>query len=144
MGVAGMVHALELLHGLLTENGRLIDMHPNGEPAPITVRLGDEHHLVGWVREESDYITYEQADEALATAVSRHLFTVQTQTTFAFTTYADDLASIQTYLAENWSEATIEPLVARRIADLLQTPLPDSEVILEEIVKIALLKPLRQ
>ena len=51
MEAEGMVHALKQIHGLLAPGGCLIDMHPNGEPPPITVRLGDEHHLVGWVRE---------------------------------------------------------------------------------------------
>ena len=139
MGAAGMVHALELIHEMLTANGRLIDIHPNGEPPPITVRLGDERHLVGWVREESDYVSYGQADDALETAVARRLYTRDQQTTFAFTTYADDLPGLQSYLAENWSDGYIEPLVARRIEDLLHTALPDSGLILEEIIKITLL-----
>ena len=65
-----MVHALKLIHQLLATNGRLIDIHPIGEPPPITIRLGDEHHLVGWMRETVEYDPYALAEEALETAVS--------------------------------------------------------------------------
>ena len=116
-----MVHALKQIHSLVAPGGCLIDMHPNGEPPPITVRLGSEHHLVGWIRETIEYDPYELADEALETAVSLNLYNLRTQDTFAFTTTFDSLPDLQQYLAEEWSNGYIEDLVAmrKRRSDLL-------------------------
>jgi len=136
-----MVHALKQIHKLLTPNGRLIDMHPNGEPPPITVRLGEDQHLVGWVRELSDYEAYALADEALKTAVSLNLYQVQIQETFAFITMCDSLADLQHYLANEWNDAFLEDLVAMQIESLMRTSTSDQEIILKEIVKIAYLQP---
>ena len=136
-----MVHALKQIHGLLAPGGCLIDMHPNGEPPPITVRLGEEHHLVGWVRETVEYDPYELADEALETAVSLNLYNLHKQDTFAFITYCDSLADLQNYLAEDWSNAYIEELVVMQIESMMHSPIPDQEIIVKEIVKIARLQP---
>lgn len=136
-----MVHALKLIHGLLAPGGHLIDMHPNGEPPPIMVRLGDEHHLVGWIRETVEYDPYELADAALATAVSQQLYHLSIQDTFAFITTCDSLADLQQYLAEEWSNGYIEDLVAMQIESMMRSPVPDQEIILKEIVKIARLQP---
>ena len=136
-----MVHALKQIHNLLSPTGRLIDMHPNGEPPPITVRIGEEQHLVGWVRELSDYEAYALADEALKTAVSRNLYQMQSQDTFAFITICDTLADLQHYLANEWSDAFLEDLVAMQIESMMRAPTSDTEIILKEIVKISHLQP---
>ena len=141
MATEGMVHALKQIHNLLSPNGRLIDMHPNGEPPPITVRLGEEQHLVGWVRELSDYESYALAGEALKTAVSHNLYQMQSQDTFAFITICDTLADLQHYLANEWSDAFLEDLVAMQIESILRTSTSDQEIILKEIVKISHLQP---
>jgi hypothetical protein len=136
-----MVHALEQVHFLLKPDGFLIDIHPTPEPPPIDVRLGTETHRVGWVREVDDYCEYVAADEALTTAVSRNLYTWQKQDTFAFTTYADTILDLRRHLAQTWNDAIIDEDVIRRTLDLMQTPIPDQEVILREVIKIARLKP---
>ena len=137
-----MVHALEQIHGLLAPGGCLIDMHPNGEPPPITVRLGNEHHLVGWVRETVEYDPYELADEALETAVALNLYQLHTQDSFAFTTSCDTLTDLQQYLAEEWPNAYIEDLVAMQIESMMHSTIRDQEICIKEIIKIARLKPL--
>jgi len=136
-----MVHALAKIHTLLKPDGILIDIHPLPEPPPIEVRLGADVYPVGWVREVDDYCEYVAADEALATAVSRQLYTWQKQGTFAFTTYADTILALRDHLAETWNDAIIDPDVIRRAQDLMQTPNPDQEVILREVIQIARLKP---
>jgi hypothetical protein len=142
MGAEGMVDALKQILPFLAAGGRLIDIHPNGDPPPLQVRLGDVTRLVGWVREESDYESYLLADAALATAVQRGWYHWQVRETFAFTTYFDTVADLRTYLAAEWSDAYIEDLVAMEIESLLQTAVPDKEIILEEIVRIGHLSPL--
>jgi hypothetical protein len=142
MTAEGMVHALKKIHHLLTPTGTLIDMHPTGDPPPITVRLGNEQHLVGWIREAYEDNPYEQADEALTTAVSQNLYQRQTHDTFAFITYFDTLSDLQQYLEAEWTDAHFEDLVAMQIESMMQTPVPDKEIIIKEIVHIITLKPL--
>lgn len=137
-----MGHALEKIYYLLKPNGRLIDMHPNGEPPPITVQLGKESHLVGWVREGASYEKYDLADQALDTAVSHNLYQTRAQETFNFTTYADSLADLQTYLATEWTDAYIEDLVAMQIEAIMQSSIADKKITVREIVKIVYLKPI--
>ncbi|KAA3664743.1 MAG: hypothetical protein DWQ04_04130 [Chloroflexi bacterium] len=142
-----MVHALKQICSLLAPGGCLIDMHPISEPAPITVRLADEHHLVGWVREDSDYDAYLLADEALETVtsaalsagVSQHIYHLQSAETFAFITYFDTLSDLRQFLADEWSAAYLEDLVAMQIESLMHSPVPDQEIIVKEIVQISLL-----
>jgi hypothetical protein len=139
-----MVHALETIHYLLEPDGFLIDIHPVAEPPPIEVRLGQETQIVGWVREVDDYCEYVAADDALQTAVSRHLYAWQKHGTFAFTTYADTILDLRDHLAETWNDAIIDNDVIRRAQDLMQTAVADKEVILREVIQIARLKPLPQ
>jgi hypothetical protein len=136
-----MGHALEQIHYLLKPDGILIDIHPTPEPPPIDVRLGNDIQTVGWVREVDDYCEYVAADEALETAVTRNLYAWQKQSTFAFTTYADTIFDLRDHLAETWTDAIIDNDVIRRALDLMQTPDPNKEVILREVIKIARLRP---
>ena len=50
-----MVHALETIHGLLKPDGRLIDIHPSGDPPPIIVRIGERSEIAGWLQETDDF-----------------------------------------------------------------------------------------
>ena len=135
-----MVHALEQIHFLLKENGRLIDIHPQPEPPPIFVRLGADRHPVGWVRETDDYCEYAQADDALDEVVARGLYQWEQRGRFAFVTYADSIADLQTHLAETWNDAIIEDRVAQRTEELMASIEPEKEVILHEVIQIARLR----
>ena len=68
-----MVHALEIIHGLLKKDGLLIDIHPNGEPPPIEVHVAGEVLLAGYLEEEADFVEYFEADGALADVTARGL-----------------------------------------------------------------------
>ena len=140
MTAEGMGHALQKIHHLLKPKGRLIDMHPIGEPPPITVCIGEETHLVGWVREGSAYEKYILADEALKTAVANNLYHKRKEDTFAFTTYCDSLTDLQTYLANEWTDAYIEDLVAMQIESIMQSSITNKLIVLKEIIKITQLQ----
>lgn len=137
-----MVHALEKIHWLLKPDGRLIDIHPSGQPPPIMVRVGAERFLAGWLKEEDDYIEYAQADGALGQVVRQGLFVLERRETFAFTTCADTLSDLRHYLAKTWQKAIIEDNVARRIDELMSNIERDKEIIVREVIKIARLRPL--
>ncbi len=142
MAPESMVHALEIVHGLLTPVGRLVDLHPSGQPPPLEVRIGRKRYCAGWLRETDDYVEYEQASAALQSVAQRGLFAWEEQRTFAFTTYADSLVELQAYLAREWQDAVIDDQVARQIADWLRVVGGEKEISLREIVAISSLRPL--
>lgn len=132
-----MVHALELVHDLLVEGGALVDIHPTGEPPRIEVRLGDQLHLAGWLHETDDYIEYTQASQALNEVVSKGLFALEREGVFSFSTCADSLGDLCSYLEETWQDAVIDEQVAGVVEEIMQSPEVDKEIILREQVFIA-------
>jgi hypothetical protein len=102
-----MVHALEQIHDLLKPGGHLIDVHPTGEPVKFIRPLDGYEHFIGNLQETDDYIEYQQADDALETAVSKGLFQVRETKEFNFHTYANSFENLKTFLKENWSDAVI-------------------------------------
>ncbi len=86
-----MVHALEKIHELLEPDGRLIDIHPSGEPPPIEVRVGQQVTVVGWMKETDDFVEYAQASAALSEAIERGWLDVERKGMFEFVTHADSI-----------------------------------------------------
>lgn len=143
MEPGSMVHALKQIQGLLkVGNGRLLDIHPNGEPPPIFVRLDSERHLAGWIQEESDYVSYAQADEALQESVHRGWFHREAQQLITFATYATDLQTLRDFLQENWKDAWIEDLVAMQINNQLSHLAIQKEIIVEEQILLSRYLPI--
>jgi hypothetical protein len=137
-----MVHALEIIHGLLIPDGFLLDMHPFGEPPPIEVRVGDAYFLAGWLKEADDYVEYFNADQAMQAVVERGLFSIEGTGTFTFNTYATSLEDLRAYIKEDWEDAQIDDQVAGRVDDLWKSPINEKEIVLRELVKITRLRPL--
>ena len=136
-----MVHALETVHGLLKPDGRLIDIHPSGEPPLFIVRSGERSEIAGWLEETDDFIEYRQAEAALTQAVSDRLFTVERRSTFLFNLYADTFAELSAYLEANWSDAVIPSDTAAHAKALQKTARGKTEVLLREQVWISRLRP---
>jgi hypothetical protein len=136
-----MVHALEIIHGLLDPAGFLLDIHPLGEPPPIEVRVGESYFLAGWLKEADDYVEYLHADQALQAVVERGLFTIEGTGTFTFNTYASSLEDLRAYIMEDWEDARIDDQVAGRVEDLWKSPVNEKELVLRELVKITRLRP---
>ena len=136
-----MVHALEKVHRLIKPDGKLIDIHPTPEPASIEVRLGERIIPAGWLQETDDYVEYELADTALTNVVNTGLFTLERQGAFTFVSYADTLAELREYLADEWQDAIIDDLTAMRAEELLGTFERDKELILRESIRIARYRP---
>ena len=136
-----MVHALEKIHELLEPDGRLIDIHPSGEPPPIEVRVGQQVTVVGWMKETDDFIEYAQASAALSEAIGRGRFDVERKGTFEFVTHADSISDLREYLAKEWKDAILEEAVMAKAAELLDTPECDKELMVREQIRIARLRP---
>lgn len=136
-----MVHALKTVHSLLKPDGRLIDIHPNGEPPPIIVRSGGRSEIAGWLEETDDFIEYEQAEAALAQAVRERLFSIEKQSSFIFNIYADTFAELSAYLEANWSDAVILPDTVVHAEALETTARGKTDALLGETVRISQLRP---
>lgn len=122
-------------------NGRLLDIHPNGEPSPIYVRLDDERQLVGWIQEETDYVKYGQADDALHEAVQRGWFSLAKKKLITFPTFATNLQDLREYLRKNWKDAWIEDLVAMQIENQFSNLAREKEIIVEEKIWMSRFQP---
>ena len=136
-----MVHALERIHQLLEPDGRLIDIHPSGEPPPIEVRVGQRATVVGWMKETDDFIEYAQAAAALSQVIERGWFDFERKGTFEFATHADSVSALREYLAKEWKDAILEETVIARATELLNTPERDTALIVREQIRIARLRP---
>jgi hypothetical protein len=136
MEPAGMVHALEIIRRLLRPHGKLIDIHPVGEPSPVEVRVGGQTTLVGWLTETDDFVEYGQADAALAQAVQRRLFVLEREATFPFITHADSMSELREYLAKEWKDAILDDQTARKAENLLAGAERDKELLVHDRVHI--------
>ena len=131
-----MVHALEIIRRLLRPHGKLIDIHPVGEPSPVEVRVGGQTTLVGRLTETDDFVEYGQADAALAQAVQRRLFVLEREATFPFITHADSMSELREYLAKEWKDAILDDQTARKAQELLAGPERDKELLVHDRVHI--------
>jgi hypothetical protein len=136
MEPAGMVHALEIIRRLLRPHGKLIDIHPVGEPSPVEVRVGGQITLTGWLTETDDFIEYRQAGDALAQAVQRGWFLVEREATFPFITHADSMSELLEYLAKEWQDAILDDQTARKAEELLAGPERDKELLVHDRIRI--------
>ena len=97
-----MVHALEIIHRLLTPAGRLIELHPFAEAAVIEIHQGG---LITFSEPVPAYAVedIQHAEKALAQAIGRGLFAVERERHFEFRTYASSVAELVAHLAEQKS-----------------------------------------
>jgi hypothetical protein len=129
-----MVHALEIVHRWLKPDGRLIDIHPTGEPPLIEVCQESTATLVGHLQETDDFIEYAQASEALEQVVEKSLFKLECRETFWFATHAEDVSELVRYLSEEWSDGYLLPETIRKAGQLLKDANRGAELRLSEQV----------
>lgn len=132
-----MVHALEIVHRWLKPGGRLIDIHPIGEPPLIEICQDSTAILVGQLQETDDFIEYAQASEALEHVVKGGLFRLDCRETFWFATYAEDVSELVRYLSEEWSDGYLLPETIQKARQLLKDANGEAELRLREQVYIA-------
>lgn len=112
-----MVHALELVHSLLSPDGVLIDIHPSGEPYIVEIEIDGRIHQLGELQESDNYEEYFQADEALQKGIQVGLYALTRQEKFTYLDHAGNLEELRSYLLESWSDLIWpEDISARAIA----------------------------
>ena len=137
-----MVHALTKVHGLLGENGRLLNIHPRGNPTPIEVRAGSVVTRVGQLREESDGVDYMQASAAINAVIARKLFALEREGAFNFTVFADSLAGLHAYLENERTGTYLDEPETQRITELMKDGEVDQEIMMRNVIRVWRLRPL--
>jgi hypothetical protein len=121
--------------------GRLIDIHPSGEPPPVYVRSDIREELTGWLQETDDFVEYLQAEAALAEGIMNGWFSQTSQASFIFSTYAGNIAELKEFLISTWSDVIITDELLHR-AEVLQSDFQNKynkvEVVFRERIQITL------
>ena len=65
------------------------------------------------------------------------LFALEQRGAFEFVWHAESVADLLAYLAEDWQDARLDPVTARRIEEMLKTPEHDTEILVKEAIRIA-------
>jgi hypothetical protein len=140
MELEGMVHALEIVHGLLKPGGVLIDIHPNGDPPPIEAHVGEEVRLAGYLDETDEFEEYFKADEALADVTGRGLFLLEREGMFTFMTHASTIMELVDFLEAEWTDSVLHEETIKRAKELMGESGEGREIVLRESVRIARLR----
>jgi len=136
-----MVHALEIIHELLSPDGYLIELHPDGQPPPIEASIADRFYLLDHLQETDNFIEYAQASAALAEAVRRDLFVLESQSSYKFITRTDTVQEMLTFLAENWSDSIFPDQVGINAQELIVTV---GQIAFIQLIETALITRLRK
>jgi len=139
-----MVHALEIIWELLAPDGRLLDIHPSGEPPQVILRNDTERRLLGYLQESDDFIEYHQASEALQAVILRGLFQVESASRFEFSVHADTVPALVDYLKKEWKDAILVPEIIAQAEALWRRPGAQKEMMISEWDGMTLLRPERK
>jgi hypothetical protein len=138
----GMVHALELIHQLLRNDGRLIDIHPV-QAAPLIQII--QNGRVLFSEPSPGYDSYDEdirhAEDALAQVVQRGLFVIEQSSMFDILTYSSSVSELNDYLVEAsaFDETAVDQKIKARAEALsaraeenLQGAAEDAEIVFRE------------
>jgi hypothetical protein len=140
----GMVHALEITHGLLKPGGLLIDIHPTNQPPQVEVHLDGEVQLAGHVDDRDNFVDYILADQALAAVNDQGLFCLEREKFFPFLYHAATLTEMTDHIAAEWSSAVLPEEVLARAGQLIGQPGKGKEIVIREPIRITRFRALAQ
>jgi SAM-dependent methyltransferase len=148
----GMVHALQEIRRLLKPDGVLIDIHPVPD-APLFEVRRDGRVLHAEPEPGHDFDEdIRQADRALARALKRRLFTLESRREFDFLTYGSTVQELLDFMEEarafhgdaDGEQATPdEEAFFAQLEQHLRRAGADAQVATHERGQIARLKPVR-
>ena len=136
-----MVHALEIIHALLGNQGNLINVQPVGKPRPLQIHGGGQSWQAGLIGHRLNFALQKAALEAVAQVVRDGLFVLEHEDTIPFLYRAPSFPTFQEWLAETSENSILEEETAHRARALSQKAGGDCEVIMREELYIALLRP---
>ncbi len=123
-----MVHALVLLHAVLTPHGVLADLRPDRLAIPrrparhpqVYCVEGDRRVHAGYLKTLKPLADYRAADLAVRRVIRRGLFALQAIEAFDFHYYFDSLAHLEKALATRWTDTVLEASTRHRLRVLLR------------------------
>lgn len=104
-----MVHALEQLWEVLKPGGHLVDMRPISYNCVLEVILTRDSRQAGIIDDSEGVPDEDAADRAIAYTVRRGLYKRLDTQKFDFSNYWDNLAEMQAYVQERWSDIAVIP-----------------------------------
>ncbi len=136
-----MVHALEKAVSCLNQGGVILEVHDLVDPPRIEVHSQEGEFFAGQLLHTSDFENQRQADQAL-----NHMVTsgnLESDRAVVFENYirADSLASLASWLAEEWENAYLPEETQENIARLISAAGEDSEVVLRMVSRLNLFRP---
>ena len=136
-----MVHALEIIHDLLGNQGNLINVQPLGKPRPLEIHAGGRRSQAGLIRHRMNFAMHKAALGAVAQVVRDGLFVLEREESIPFLYRAPSFPVFQRWLAETSENSILEEETAERARALWQKAGGDCEVIMREELYIGLLRP---
>lgn len=132
-----MVHALKDARRVLTENGLVVEVHP--EPAePIVLSEAPAGRLiVGRLWRHND--AYRAAEERLQRVTQLDLFRLRDSVLFHFLQHTASLRSLRAFLAGEPSRPAMDRATVRRIRSLLG-PGAVGTLIVDELARVSVLE----
>lgn len=118
MDPAGMVHALEIIHDLLKQDGTLLDVRPKGFPAEFYTQYGTSRELLGHIDETDGFVEYRQAAWAMEQVIDRKLFRLQASGEYDFWIHADTFDELKAYMQIEWTDAVVDASFESRAKQL--------------------------
>jgi hypothetical protein len=140
-----MVDALSRAREWLARDGDLVDIRPTPECARLEVCTGTTIVRAGDLREDATgtgpRTRHLQAAAAVAEALARGWFALESRREFTFLRHADTVAEMQEYAEGKWKEAHLDEETLQRAAVLLRAD-PAARLWLAERITISRLRPM--
>lgn len=136
-----MVHALEIIHDMLGNQGLLLNVQPVGKPRPLEIHGGGRSRQAGLIGHRLNFAMHKAALGAVAQVVRDGLFVLEREDTVPFLYRAPSFPVFQEWLAENSENSILEERTAQKARALSQTVGDDCQVIMREELYMGLFRP---
>ncbi len=104
-----MVHALNEIHRVLTDDGQLVDLRPITGERQLELVGPSDHLRIGPFERLAVDPDDAAADGAVRTAIRDGLFHREKDGSFLFAYYWDTVDEMKAYVDERWSYTTLPP-----------------------------------
>jgi ubiquinone/menaquinone biosynthesis C-methylase UbiE len=136
-----MLPGLRKSYELLNKDGLLIDIHPYGESDYVEIHSNNKIWRAGKTQDKSNYLSYQQAHNALQEMIDQDIFIPQSECAFPILNTYDSISEFEKWIVENWNDTSIDNPTrdkARRLAKEIGI---ESQVVVREKISIASLRP---
>lgn len=137
-----MVHALRKAADLLRPGGCLLEIHDLVDPPRIEVHTQDQQFYAGQLLSSTGLENQRQAEQAVDQVIHEETFSSSQVQVFENFIRAGSLASLDTWLAEDWESAYMTEETRHQILKLVSQFGEKAEVVLRMNSRLTRLDPL--